>query len=635
MKPAAVTHLLDWASQSIRRKLVLSLATILTAASLCLLLLIVTVHRSRLLDERSAASVEINHLLQVALENAMLKRDIDGLAGIVRQLGRQERVTGVMILAPDGEVRFASEQANIGRRIDLAAGQLCPGCTKPSDDTKTFAAFTTAAPGLEVLRSINPVPNRDQCTQCHGPVAKNPVNGILVVDYDARQIRRETWMTTAALAAIGLSVLLASIGGIGWTVSRLVLAPVSRLSAATHAISAGRLDERVNFSTRDELGVLGNSFDRMIGRLEQSLRTVEARERYLQALIDAVPDGIRVIDGDYNVINANRAYAARSGLTTAEVMARKCFATSHARETPCAPTMTTCPVAELARKPSPIVFRQRHVTSAGKDTPVEISAAPLELDSADGTRKRLIIEVIRDLGAELKLSQEQRLSELGLLAAGVAHEIHNPLASIQLGLASLTRSLDSPGKSDAFDSIRIIEHEIDRCMEVSSRLLKLSQGPGRRDELVVFNDVIADVLSLLNAEALKLGVEFRLDLAPSLRVLASDSDMRMLTLNLAQNALHAMPRGGTLTVVGRLTGDRVLVMFCDTGVGIAPDDLQRIFDPFWSRRADGVQGTGLGLSICREILNGLGGRISVESTEGKGTTFTISLPSADNEEPVS
>ncbi|HRK18864.1 MAG TPA: hypothetical protein PK970_07900 [Hyphomicrobiaceae bacterium] len=232
MTSAAGNRLLDWIGQSIRRKLVLSLAFVLTAASLCLLLLIVTVHRSRLLAERSAASVEINHLLQVALENAMLKRDIDGLASIVQQLGRQERVAGVMILAPNGEVRFASDPASIGRRFDIASGQLCPDCPKPPNETRTFAAFTTAAPGLEVLRSINPVPNRAQCIQCHGPVAANPLNGILVVDYDARQIRRETWTTTVALAGIGLSVLLASVAGAGWAVSRLVLAPVGRLSAA-------------------------------------------------------------------------------------------------------------------------------------------------------------------------------------------------------------------------------------------------------------------------------------------------------------------------------------------------------------------------------------------------------------------
>ncbi|HRK18975.1 MAG TPA: ATP-binding protein, partial [Hyphomicrobiaceae bacterium] len=401
------------------------------------------------------------------------------------------------------------------------------------------------------------------------------------------------------------------------------------------AISEGRLDERVNFSSRDELGVLGASFDRMAGRVEESLRTVEARERYLQALIDAVPDAIRVIDEDFNVVNANASYAARNGRTIAEVMGQKCYATSHARDAPCAPTMTTCPVVELARRSAPIVFRQRHVTPDGGDIPVEISAAPLELETAGGTRQRLIVEVIRDLSTDLKLSQEQRLSELGLLAAGVAHEIHNPLASIQLGLASLTRSLGNPDHSDASESIRIIEHEIGRCMEVSSRLLKLSQGPGRRDELVVLNDVVADVVSLLKAEALKLGIEFRLDFTAPLRVLASDSDMRMLTLNLAQNAIHAMPDGGTLTVKGRHEDDKIIIGISDTGVGIAPQDLQRIFDPFWSRRADGVQGTGLGLSICREILNGLGGQIGVVSTLGKGTCFTVTLPSADSEDPAS
>lgn len=159
--------------------------------------------------------------------------------------------------------------------------------------------------------------------------------------------------------------------------------------------------------------------------------------------------------------------------------------------------------------------------------------------------------------------------------------------------------------------------------------MKLSVHPTERPQLVVLNDVVSDVLSLLNAEALKLDVNLEIDMDERLRIIGSDSELRMMVLNLAQNALHAMPDGGTLTVCGRSSEDKVELVFIDTGVGIAKENLPRIFDPFWSRRADNVHGTGLGLSICREIVRQHKGTISVSTEAGRGARFTIVLNSAD------
>jgi signal transduction histidine kinase len=102
----------------------------------------------------------------------------------------------------------------------------------------------------------------------------------------------------------------------------------------------------------------------------------------------------------------------------------------------------------------------------------------------------------------------------------------------------------------------------------------------------------------------------------------------MIALNLAQNALHAMPGGGALEVQTRHIGDRVEIVFADTGVGIAAEDLERIFDPFFSRRADGSQGTGLGLSISRALARSFHGDLAAESQQGVGSRFTLHLPEA-------
>ena len=138
-----------------------------------------------------------------------------------------------------------------------------------------------------------------------------------------------------------------------------------------------------------------------------------------------------------------------------------------------------------------------------------------------------------------------------------------------------------------------------------------------------------EVVSLLRYEAEQIGVDMTLDLGASdLRVLATDSDMRMLILNLAQNAFHAMPSGGRFALRGRIEDGKIVIEAEDTGGGINPTVLPRIFDPFFSKRADGIEGTGLGLTICKAIVTRHGGTIQAETEAGHGATFNVSLPFA-------
>jgi signal transduction histidine kinase len=176
--------------------------------------------------------------------------------------------------------------------------------------------------------------------------------------------------------------------------------------------------------------------------------------------------------------------------------------------------------------------------------------------------------------------------------------------------------------------LELVDREIDKCINVTERLLKLSAPPSVNPELVALDQVVTETLSLLRWEAEHDDVDIIEDLQPGTRVVASDSEMRMLALNLAQNAFHAMPDGGTLTV--RLRGDEngITLEVADNGAGISPDGLKHIFEPFYSRRADESQGTGLGLPISQNIVENWGGKITVESEFGQGTRFTVHLPPA-------
>lgn len=613
-----------WMRSRLGRKLSLSLGGILVVSSLVFLVAFVALYQARLVDERAQASEQVNLLLQASLENAMLKRDLDGLRDVVGRLGTQEGIRSVMILNPAAEVRFSSEAAQLGQRFESASDPACARCHASSKDERANTAFLNDERGFPVLRSVNVVRNREPCTECHGPIEGNPVNGVLIVDYDAAGIKRQALLGALALSGSGGIVLLCVILGVGVLLNRFVLRPVSALADASDKLSQGQLGARVAWRSDDELGRLASGFNAMADRVQTSIDALAHRERFLQSLMDSVPDGIRVIDQDYRIVRANRAYCEQLGRDMAEVVDRPCYDSSHGRSEPCAPTLVTCPLVALRDGPSSIKCRHRHIRANGDEVFVEVTAARMEADEP------LVVEAIRDLDQQMRHSQAQRLSEIGQLATGVAHEVRNPLASILLGLDAIQKQLGEDGAGSIHDYIDLVNREIAKCIDVTERLLRLSAPPGEQADLVPLNDVVRDVITLLSFEAEQSDVSVRIALEDDLRVLASNSEMRMVLLNLVQNAFHAMNDGGSLIIEGRSKNGVIRLSLSDTGVGIHPDDIAMIFQPFWSRRADGVEGTGLGLAISHAILQRWGGDIEVTSEVGRGTTFTIRMNDAND-----
>ena len=621
-RPGLVARFLGWTRARLQRRMVVTLAAVLIVLSAAFLVLIADLYRSRIAAEMERSALQINGLLHAALENAMLKRDLPGLRAIVADLGADEDIVAVRILNPDFEVRFASDLAQEGTTLDSALIRQAFASRQPLSEMLTSG----------IVRSVNPVLNQARCQVCHGPMTGHPVNGLLVVDYATAGLDGEARRTVALLSLAGLAVTGASLLASWIVVRRTVLRPLEDLADGTAALAAGRLDHRLAQTGTDEISLLADGFNQMAGRLQAAAQDLEAGRNTLQSVIDAIPDAIRVIGPDYRILIANDAYAAHVGASSPkQAVGQPCHLSTHGRDTPCVETLVCCPLAEARAGTLPLTCRQTHLCGANGEAVeihVEVAAAPLML-MIGGQPVPCVVEAIRDLEQQARLSQEQRLSELGLLAAGLAHEIHNPMSSISL-LLEVARSELAEGLVDeAGQRLDTIGQEVGRTLKITNSLLTLCLPPSPDPVLVDIDRVIPEALEILAYQAQEAGCTQGTDITPGLRFLGSESDLRMLVTNLMLNAFHAMPGGGNVVVEGRREGGEVVLRVRDQGIGIAAADLGRVFLPFWTRRADGSPGRGLGLSIVQAIVSRCNGRISVESAIGRGSTFTIRLPDPD------
>jgi two-component system, NtrC family, sensor kinase len=231
-----------------------------------------------------------------------------------------------------------------------------------------------------------------------------------------------------------------------------------------------------------------------------------------------------------------------------------------------------------------------------------------------------------------QLTVTERLASLGTLATGVAHEINNPLAIIQEWAGWMKSILEElgtgfPHQEDFNLALTKIETAIGRAKRITHQLLGMAQK--ETDTLVEISaaDLISDAVNLVNGEVLNRNITIQYTPEPHPLIFRSDPyRLRQVLINLLNNAIHATPAGGSITLGATAEGDEVLFQVQDTGTGISPENLEKIFEPFFTTKPTG-EGTGLGLFISRRLVEKLGGKIEAESRPGQGALFRIRLPS--------
>jgi two-component system NtrC family sensor kinase len=366
------------------------------------------------------------------------------------------------------------------------------------------------------------------------------------------------------------------------------------------------------------------------GRLYRQLQTKAdelARLReFNENIIESLDDGLVVLDLDDRVVRWNRALEQLYGVTRAAAVGRPFVEVFDHRfvEALCAARRDHPSGATLYRVP---------LARRGTDETLLVNAATVPLCTHIGPDIRTTgtIIIVEDISARVQLEEQLQVSEkmasLGLLAAGVAHEVNTPLTGISSFTQMLLEGADPEDPRTRL--LEKIERQTFRAAKIVNGLLNLArQGSpaGTERAAVDINAVIGDVLALLE-HPLEIGkIKVRRDLlSPAPVVAGAEHKLQQVLLNLFLNARDAMPRGGWLTITTRVEGDRAVVEVGDTGSGIPSEQLSRIYDPFFTTKSIG-QGTGLGLSITYGIVREHEGTITVESTVGQGTRFVVSLP---------
>jgi PAS domain S-box-containing protein len=359
---------------------------------------------------------------------------------------------------------------------------------------------------------------------------------------------------------------------------------------------------------------------------------LEQVRQILPYLVDSLSDAVVVVDHEQRVVAANRRYVDEFGVNVGWSLHGFCRDTLRCPESRSVEACANCSSALVLADARPV----RRIRSLPDESGVlrrwEANFNPV-VDGAG--RVTHVVQVWRDISErsklESQLSHSERLASLGQLAAGVAHEVNNPLASVLAGVESLQRWIQrgdfGPRSiSEAGEVLEVLEREARRCRETTDKLMLLAQPYSTAAGWVDLNRAVRDTLSLLKFQMRKSGVLAVEELDAALPpVWAREGGMRGICMNLMMNAVQAMSSGGTLTVGTRAEKDWVTLTVADTGAGIQAEHVDRIWDPFFTTKPVG-QGTGLGLSITQRIVSRHGGTIRVESQPGEGARFIVRLP---------
>jgi two-component system phosphate regulon sensor histidine kinase PhoR len=539
----------------------------------------------------------VENLVRPLVEEGAPPAAFDQLA---KELGTQTD-TRITIIAPDGVVLGDSQadpatmenhlsRPEVQEAIRTGQGQSDRHSSTLGTDF-TYVATSIAADGgvVGIVRVARPT---------------------AAVDASLSEITRSLLVAVVATAAAAAALSLL----IGSAITR----PLSRLAKVARSIAAGNLSERVSPRPPGELGDLGDAFNQMATSLERLIDSASQERNRLIAALNSSIDAVVGVDGQGHIIFANAAAERLFSRSQADLLG-----------TPFGWAMPDEQATEALRASRQNSSRETRLIDRSDRRHLQVIIAPIV-----GGGEWTTLVVFHDLTDVKRVEQVRRD-----FVANVSHELRTPLASIKSVIETLqSGALDD--RAAAQDFLSRADAEVDRLVQIVEELLELSRVESERVPLarepVRMGDVLAEAVERLRPQAEKEGLTLTLDVPPDLPLVVGDAErLEQAAVNLLHNAIKFTPGGGSVRVWAHRADGAVTVSVSDTGIGIAPEDLPRVFERFY--KADRARtraaarpggGTGLGLAVVKHTVEAHGGTVSVESDLGRGSTFSFSIPVA-------
>jgi len=423
----------------------------------------------------------------------------------------------------------------------------------------------------------------------------------LPLDAVESAVQRVTVSIIIAMAVATVLVILAA-----WLISRLTTRPIRKLTTASRRISSGELGQKIAIEARDEVGELAHAFNEMSSRLKETVETISEDRTRLASILDNMADGVIMADAEGNISLANQA-------------AESLFNIKEPENKPLIEAVRDFEIDDLLKLCLKTTKMQSVQYESGTYKHyLRAIAVPI---TGSG-----VLLLFQDLTSLRNLQTTRRE-----LIGNISHEFRTPLAGIKAMVETLHGGAIDDKKA-AGDFLNRIDSEVDRLTQLVAELTELSRIETGKAELKLeplnLNNLVDEVIAQLSPQAERQLLTVSKELAADLPSVSADSArLRHVIVNLIHNAIKFTDAGGRITVTTRGEGNSVTVAIADTGRGIASDDLPHVFERFYKGdKARAGEGTGMGLAIAKHIIEAHGGDIRVESEEGRGSTFSFSLP---------
>lgn len=429
-------------------------------------------------------------------------------------------------------------------------------------------------------------------------------------------------MFQTGLIAVAVSTLLISI--ISIYAGLYFTKPILLLDQGMKKLKHGIKISPIELKQKDEVGKLAQSFNEMTKELQTKSLQLEMEKERLKVVVEGIGAGLALVTKEYAVTWMNptlREWIEHQDLNL------PCYTMIGGHPSPC----NDCPITDLNLGEGSGNKEMKLMTKSGDERIFQHRVFSLS-HAIEGEGEFLVVieDITEQREMEEKIIQTDKLSALGLMASSFAHEVNNPLTTINVYAEDLTDRFEMKDETldddEIYDYLRKIIENTKRCKSITSNLLNFSRKSQWKNTSVDIEDTIENSIRLVEHTLKRKNISVQLRMDTSLPTIVGDHlKLMQVFVNLINNAVDAMEEGGYLTISAVQNRSKVKVTVGDTGIGIPREHISKLFDPFYTTKPVG-KGTGLGLSVCYGIIQQFGGNVEIESEEGKGTEVTVLIP---------